>query len=350
MRDRLFHLTFLLNRCATVACRGASRSAALLLLSSFLLSGCSARASALETRGPAAERIADLWWLFFWLGTLVWLLVTVLLLFALFRRRREGADDLPRAVGGNTPVILGGVALPAVILLVLYASTLATMGAIPKHAPSQDLAIVVNGRQWWWEVQYPNHGITTANEIHIPAGQSVEVQLTSEDVIHSFWVPQLHGKVDMIPGKTTSIVLQADQPGTYFGECAEFCGVQHAKMQFLVIADPPDRFAAWLEQQQAPAADVTGTTLRQGQQVFLGSACVYCHTVKGTPASGDLGPDLTHLASRQMLAAGTVPNTRGYLAGWIVNPHGIKPGNRMPPTHLGGEELQALLDYLESLK
>jgi cytochrome c oxidase subunit 2 len=174
--------------------------------------------------------------------------------------------------------------------------------------------------------------------------------LTSDDVIHSFWVPELNGKLDLNPEQTNALVIQADAPGEYRGQCAEFCGIQHAKMALLVVAEPPDAYAAWVTQQQQDAPAPLDEQTEFGQQVFLGSACVYCHTVRGTNASGVLGPDLTHLASRRTLAAATTPNTRGHLAGWIVDPQGIKPGNKMPPTDLAADELQALLVYLESLQ
>jgi cytochrome c oxidase subunit 2 len=212
------------------------------------------------------------------------------------------------------------------------------------------LRIHVTGVQWWWRVFYPEEQVTTANEIHIPTNRPVELLLDTNDVIHSFWVPRLHGKVDMIPGKTNTLVLQADTPGEYVGECAEFCGTQHARMHLRVIAQSPEEFDAWLQAQSQPAPSPPEGILREGQQIFLGSACVYCHAIRGTNASGVIGPDLTHLASRRTLAAGTVPNTRGYLMGWIADPHGIKPGNRMPPTYLDADDLDALVTYLESLE
>jgi cytochrome c oxidase subunit 2 len=192
--------------------------------------------------------------------------------------------------------------------------------------------------------------LLTANYIHIPAGVPVRVHLGSQDVIHSFWVPELHGKLDMIPGQTNSFWLQADNPGEYKGICAEFCGTQHAKMLFLVVAQPPDEFAAWLEQQQQPAAVPAEPLAQQGLQVFLTGGCVECHAVRGTDATGNLGPDLTHIASRRTLGAGILPNNPGNLGGWIADPQHIKPGNLMPDSPLTGEELQALLAYMATLR
>lgn len=174
--------------------------------------------------------------------------------------------------------------------------------------------------------------------------------MSSGDVIHSIWIPELHGKIDMIPGRSNSLVIIADQPGEYRGQCAEFCGTQHAKMHFIVVAEPEDRFAAWLERQAQPANEPSNALQLQGREIFLGSGCVYCHTVAGTNANSNFGPDLTHLASRRTLAAGILENNRGNLSGWILNPQVIKPGNKMPPHALSGAELNALLAYLESLE
>jgi cytochrome c oxidase subunit 2 len=206
---------------------------------------------------------------------------------------------------------------------------------------------------WWWEVRYPEQGIVTANEIHVPAGQAVKLELTSVDVIHSFWAPSLHGKRDMIPGLTTTFWIQADQSGVYRGQCAEYCGLQHANMAFVVVALPPDEFAAWMSERSAaparpaPAAPPSPADLPRGLAVFLRAGCAKCHSIRGTPAEGKLAPDLTHIGSRQTLAAGTVPNNRGNLAGWIANPQALKPGAKMPATYLPPEELFDLVSYLE---
>lgn len=243
-----------------------------------------------------------------------------------------------------------GLAGPGLILLVVLAVSVTTSARVQRLAGDEDLRIEVVGHQWWWEMRYPQLGIVTANEAHIPVGEQVTFEVSSDDVIHSFWIPPLGGKIDMIPGRTNEITLEADRAGTYTGRCAEFCGLQHAKMLFVVIAhDSTEGFEEWAAEQREPAAATSTASEQMGEQVFLGSACVYCHTVEGTAASGKIGPDLTHLAGRTTLAAGQVPNTRGNLAGWILDPQSIKPGNKMPPTNLDGPELQALLDYLENL-
>ncbi|RIK35954.1 MAG: cytochrome c oxidase subunit II [Chloroflexi bacterium] len=331
----------------------------ILVLCSPLISGCLPRAltnpeipSTLAPRGPGAAEVADLWWLMFWLATAVFVVVAALLLYLVFSRRQriDNVEPDPHSPGNVQWIWWGGVIVPAIILAVVLFFAIRTniVLANPPTAPAFTVEII--GHRWWWEVRYPDYQFTTANEIWIPAGQPVLLRLASIDVIHSFWVPELHGKMDLIPGQTNTIWIQADTPGTYRGLCAEFCGLQHAKMQFIVIAAPPDDFTVWAERQRLPAPEPAAEQIRRGQQIFLGSACVYCHTVQGTNATGRLGPDLTHLASRQTLGAGILPNTRGTLGGWISNPQHIKPGNLMPPSDITGEDLQALLDYLMTLQ
>ena len=319
-------------------------------LSLLALGGCENAPSALDPQGPPAARIATLWWLMFGISSVIYVLVMGLLFWGLLRRRQEQPENRMPLRGSTRWIVAGGIALPIVILTIVYGFSLWTMGSISAFAASPAMTIEVIGRQWWWEVRYPEQGFETANEIHIPVGKPVAIKLTSADVTHSFWIPKLNGKLDMIPGKTNTIVIQADQAGEYRGECNEFCGTQHAKMAFVVVAEPEDTFAAWLAQQRQESVLPTTALLRHGQQVFLGAACVYCHAIRGTNASSDFGPDLTHLASRRTLAAGTLPNNRGNLAGWILNPQSIKPGNKMPPVNLDSQDLQALLAYLESLK
>ncbi|HYJ46860.1 MAG TPA: c-type cytochrome, partial [Pyrinomonadaceae bacterium] len=188
------------------------------------------------------------------------------------------------------------------------------------------------------------------NEIHIPTGQLIKLRLASDDVIHSFWVPNLSGKKDLIPGHEIILTFQADNPGEFRGQCAEFCGFQHAHMGLTIVAEPPDKFDDWMNRQRAPAAQPANDSEQRGQQVFLHAPCIMCHSIRGTDAGGHVAPDLTHLASRKTIAASTLPNTRGHLGGWILNSQEIKPGNHMPPVPLSSEELQALLDYLGSLK
>jgi cytochrome c oxidase subunit 2 len=203
---------------------------------------------------------------------------------------------------------------------------------------------------WWWEVRYPEQDIVTANEIHIPAGEPVRLELASADVIHSFWVPRLNGKRDLIPGMENVFWIQADEPGVYRGQCGEYCGAQHANMAFHVIALPRDEFNAWLAARTKLPPQPATAAAQRGAQIFRTAGCVQCHAIRGTQASGNAGPDLTHLGSRGTIGAAMLPNTRGNLAAWIADPQAIKPGIKMPRTFLAADDLQALVTYLEGLK
>lgn len=327
------------------------------LLLACLISGAAfahtaAGQSILEPASRSAKRVADLWWLMFWLGTVIFVLVMLLVLFAVARGRNSGSDSDLGIKRRQSVVITGGVVMPLIVLAVVFGYTLHTLTGLAEDHESSDWTVEVVGHQFWWEVRYPDEGVITANEIHIPVGQPVEFKLTSADVIHSFWVPELGGKLDMMPGTTTSVTFTADEPGRYRGQCAQMCGVQHANMALYIVADESDEFGAWLEnQRQVAELPTEGSVIERGREVFLSSACVYCHAVRGqnNPAASEFGPDLTHLASRDTIAAGTLENNIGNLAGWIIDPQHIKPGNKMPGVSLGSEELQALLAYLNSL-
>ncbi|HEX7002933.1 MAG TPA: cytochrome c oxidase subunit II [Trueperaceae bacterium] len=300
-----------------------------------------------EPRGPAATGIAQLSWVLFIVALIVVVIVLALYLFAL---TSEGA---PR---GTTPswstpfVVIGGIVVPTFILISVLTYSLGKTSALQEVGEGEPITIEVVGNQWWWEVRYPEEGVVTANELRIPVGVPVRLELTSDDVIHSFWVPTLNGKMDLVPGRTNTLIIEAEEVGLYRGSCAEYCGTQHAKMNLLVLAEPRETFEGWLADQRRSAALPDTPLEREGLEVFLSSACVYCHTIEGTNATGDLGPDLTHLASRLTLGAGTIANNRGNLAGWIVNSQALKPGNRMPPMYLEADDLQALLAYLGSLE
>jgi cytochrome c oxidase subunit 2 len=252
-------------------------------------------------------------------------------------------------------MVIGGVLFPGVVLTVLFLLNLEVLGTLyPRGGEKGPLTIEVTGKQWWWEVRYldsaPNRIVRTANELHLPVGQRVRLRLRSQDVIHSFWVPGLQGKIDMIPGRTNTFWLQADSAGAWRGQCAEFCGMQHAKMAFVVVAHSPDEFARWLERERAPAPEPRDSAGHAGRQAFLSSGCVLCHTVRGTSAQATAGPDLTHVASRRTLAAGELPNTRGNLFGWIANPQALKPGTKMPAVPMTRDQLHAITDYIGSLR
>ena len=310
--------------------------------------------SSVRPAGPQAERISDLTWVLTWLGTAVFVAVVGLLLYALWRGHRRAEN----AAGPETERLLGlwvggGVAATTLILLAVLVYNFRTGSALAAFAEPDAMTIRVTGQQWWWEVEYedptPSRRLQTANEIHVPVGRRVRLQVASRDVIHSFWAPNLHGKLDLIPGYSGTTYIQADSAGVYRGRCAEFCGLQHAHMDFLVVAETPERFAAWYEAQMKPAAAPADSLKQKGQQLFLSKSCALCHTVRGTEAGGKVGPDLTHLASRSTIGSVTLPNTRGHLAGWVVDPQKIKPGVKMPPNQLAPDELVALLDYLQSL-
>jgi cytochrome c oxidase subunit 2 len=250
--------------------------------------------------------------------------------------------------------VIWAVSISSALLVVLIVASVFTDRALAQLSLDEALKIEVTAHQYWWEARYDNpqsaNIFTTANELHIPVGAPVIVTLRSSDVIHSFWVPNLQGKKDLIPGHTATIQLRADRAGAFRGQCAEFCGMQHANMAFLVLAEPPKQFREWTEHQRSPSATPVDEEQRRGREVFMRSNCAQCHSIAGTPATGRIGPDLTHLASRKTIAAGMLPNTKGHLAGWVVDPQQIKPGNGMPTTALTASDLNALLAYLGVLQ
>lgn len=325
--------------------RGNRRGVFVAAIGGALLTGCRAEPSVFNPAGPASQQIANLGWTMTILGTLVFLVVMAYLLYALFRRRDGSA-----VLTGMRVVVWGGIIIPLVILTGLFVYNVNVLGAVNPNRIETDLTVEVIGHQWWWEVRYPEYDFVTANEIRVPTGQPVRLEVITADVIHSFWVPELHGKIDLNPGSPNVFWIQADRDGEYLGQCAEYCGTQHAKMRFRVVAQSAGEFDAWLEQMQQPAAEPPAGDPAEGMQVFLASNCVQCHTVRGTPADGDLGPDLTHLASRPTIGAGVLPNTRGNLQGWVVDPHAVKPGVFMPASDLSSEDLNDLVAYLMTLE
>ncbi len=315
--------------------------------------------SALEPHGPAAAHIDSLWWMMFALGTAIFVLVLILLAAALLRGRRASSDTAPDSRDGDLGrawIVRGGIILPLIVLAAVFGYTIFTLASVENAQGQAALQIKVVARRWWWQVEYPDKNVTTANEIHIPVGVPVQFQLESADVIHSFWVPELHGKMDVIPPHDEYLTLQADQAGAYRGVCAEFCGLQHAQMGFMVIAQTPDDFNKWLAAQQQPAAAPADAAGQRGQQVFISSGCDFCHAVRGLDArtlvasSPDLGPDLTHLSSRSTIVGASLTNNTGNLAGWVVDAQHIKEGVDMPRISLNASDLQALLAYLQNLR
>jgi len=286
----------------------------------------------------------------------IFIVVATLLIYTLvkFRATAAKANTEPAQVYGSTQIELAWTIIPALIVVVLTVATARVIHAIqdaPK--PPGALEVVVIGHQFWWEYRYPTLGIVTANELHIPVSEPsgprpTFLQLMSADTDHSFWIPQLAGKTDLIPNRINELWMDPDRPGVFFGQCAQYCGTQHAKMLLRVSVDDPDDFDAWVQaQRQAAAQDESAA---DGRRVFETTACINCHTVRGTAANGRFGPDLTHLMSRATIASGAAENTAENLRLWIENPDAIKPGSLMPAMKLSDSELDALVRYMQSLR
>jgi len=310
--------------------------------------------SVLDPAGPQAAHISWLWWLMFWVTTAVFLIVFALTLAAVWRGGRAQAAIDDKADKPLAAAVSFGVALTVVILFGLLGATMWTHKAVLALGAESAVTVNVTGHQFWWEFEYdeavPSQRVTTANELHIPVGRPVVLKVTSRDVIHSFWVPNLHGKRDLIPGITSAIWLQADRRGVYRGQCAEFCGKQHAHMAFEVVAEPDPQFERWLDAQRQLASAPQSAAATHGRDVFLTTQCVLCHTVRGTPAAGKVGPDLTHVGTRGKIASGTLLTKPDAVAAWLRDPQHIKPGSQMPPTRLSDDDAQALSEYLVNLK
>jgi cytochrome c oxidase subunit 2 len=310
------------------------------------LAGCG-RQSMLDTHGPIAHQISTLWWWMLVASAIVFFGTVGLLAISWFGRGKEGWPILGQNEHLNQGmVVLFGIGIPFVVLVALFGWSDVSMVAKtgPPNPKTTSLTINIIGHQWWWEVRYPGTSAITANEIHVPTNTRVDIVGTTADVIHDFWVPQLTRKVDVIPGVANRVLLVADRVGVYRGQCAEFCGFQHAHMGFTVVAQAPVQFRAWLANMSRPAGSTSGA------QLFTSLQCASCHQIRGTSAHGYVGPDLTHLASRGQLAAAEIPNTRSWLARWITNPQAIKPGARMPDLGLTRTQVSRVVSYLETLK
>ncbi|HKO11939.1 MAG TPA: cytochrome c oxidase subunit II [Acidobacteriaceae bacterium] len=332
----------------------------LLLCPLLLAAGCQDVQSTFNTHGPAADRISHLSWLMTILFLVTIAIMWVLIAWASVRRRGTLEEHAPiDAGGGQGWIAVGGLLIPLAVLCLIFVLGLKLLASFPIHDPMNQHAIkpdiVVIGHQWWWEVHYVDgpmdEHFTTANEIHIPVNQPVMFELRSQDVIHSFWVPSLHGKVDLIPGHPNYVQIEASHAGNYTGECAVFCGEQHAHMRLLVVAQSPEEYQAWEQAQVKPATPPQSTAAQAGEQIFLGGPCSMCHSVRGTPAGGHVAPDLTHLASRQFIGADSFPNNTAYLESWATHAQSLKPGCLMPDlTQFSGTQLQELVAYLQQLK
>lgn len=281
----------------------------------------------------------------------VWLLVTIALVSALVRRRDP--DGGARSERKAAVAVSGAVGATVLVITGLTITSFYTTRALSEASPP-DLTINVTAQQWWWQFEYvdanPTRVFVTANELHIPVGKVVQLRLKSSDVIHSFWVPSLAGKQDLVPGRENTLTLRAERPGIYRGQCAEFCGLQHSHMALFVIAEAQADYERWAERQRGAGAEPTETEAVAGKAVFMAKQCAACHTIRGTGALGTTGPDLTHVASRRTIAAGLLQNTRGSLAAWIADPQTLKPGNNMPLVPLTSDELRQLAAYMEGLE
>jgi cytochrome c oxidase subunit 2 len=313
--------------------------------------GCSGDSSIVSPKGPAASSITGLWWSMLFAATAVFAFVAGMMLLAAVRgRRRTESEARAPAPWGEPFVVIAGIVVSGAILIGFFVFSLGRMQALADGGRRSKLTVNVIGHDWWWEVRYPN-GAVTANEIHIPSGVPVRLELTTADVIHSFWVPRLGPKQDMVPGQRNHLWLQASEPGVYRGQCAEFCGLQHANMIIRVVADPPAEFERWVAEEAQPAAPSPEMADGTGQRIFEAQTCAGCHRIRGSAAvAGNVGPDLTHVGRRATIGAGVLPMSAQNLRRFIVDPQSVKPGATMPPTTLSPEELSALVAYLESLR
>ncbi|HVH87327.1 MAG TPA: cytochrome c oxidase subunit II [Terriglobales bacterium] len=331
------------------------------------ISGCRYADSTFNTHGPAAHSIANLAWFMTILFLFIIIVMWALLAFAFYKRRGTLAEHAPiDAGGGQMWIAIGGIAIPLIVLTILFVLGLGLLRDFPIHGMhggmnQRQMAMMMKpeiriiGHQWWWEIQYlnddPSQGFTTANELHLPTGRSVNIEVETADVMHSFWVPALHGKVDLIPGQPNFIRIEASAPGEYKGQCAEYCGAQHAKMRMLAVAQEPDEYELWKQGQLKESVEPSAPAAKEGQRIFLSGPCSMCHTIRGTIAGGRVAPDLTHIGSRQMIAANVYQNNDAYLEAWITHAQSLKPGTEMPDlTQFTGEQLTELVAYLRQLQ
>lgn len=343
------------------------------------LAACSGPQNYMDADGAGAKGLAGLGWLALLLLSAVSVVVWLLLAWVVMRRQGSFEEHAPASAGGGQRwILIGGVAIPVAVLSILFISMLQALGDYPMaHVKMDEPDIRVTGQQWWFNAHYLPGGsicatqasdldlrterrpageradqiVPAPTEIHIPVGRPVEIELVSRDVIHSFWVPKLHGKVDLVPGRANRVRIQADKPGVYEGQCGEYCGAEHARMRLMIVAEPAEDYVTWLNRQRAPASMPATAQVERGRRLFESAACALCHTVRGTDARGAVGPDLTHLGSRARIAGGAFANTTANLSAWVTDAQSLKPGSQMPSLRqFSGEELRALVAYLQSLK
>ncbi len=312
-----------------------------------LPTGAAAAPSILRPATPQAEEIKSLAIFLFVLSAIILFGVEAVLLYSIVRFRGRAESQVQQTRGNNTIEALWTL-IPTILIIVIFTMTARTIDSL--NLPGGDVELQVVGHQWWWEVDYAAEGFSTANEIHVPEGREVGIELTSADVIHSFWVPQIGGKTDLVPGHINRAGFLAATPGVYLGQCAEFCGLQHAHMRFYLVVESAAEFSAWIKHQQEPAKEPTTDAAKRGKDVYLSLPCVGCHSIRGTTSAGTLAPDLTHVSSRLSLAAGTLENTPEDLRRWLEDPQAVKPGNLMPTPALESGQLDDLVSYLEGLQ
>jgi cytochrome c oxidase subunit 2 len=322
---------------------------------SALLSACASNGdNFLDPSGPIALRESWLFWFILIVATIIFVAVTSVLMVSIFRFRSRPGGPEPRQLHGNTPIEIAWTVAPSIVLFLVLGGTILTMFSLGQpDGPA--ITVRAIGHQWWWEFQYPdNGGFVTADEMHIPVGQVIHIELRSNNVIHSFWVPSLAGKMDVIPGQNNAMWFKADRADTFHGECTEYCGLQHAHMNFTVVAQSASDYAAWVAQQNSPAATPTTSDQTAGQKLFNSEPCWTCHVISGqgkTPPTAPIGPNLTHFGSRQLIAGGVLTNTPENLKAWIHDTQAIKFGNDMPTfTQLSDQDLNSLVAYLENLQ
>lgn len=345
----------------------ASIATALCLAGALALGGCRTAQSTFNAHGPAASRISQLEWFMTILFLVVTFIMWALFAIAFYRRRGSLSEHEPiTATGGEAWIAIGGLIVPLIILTVLFVLGLGLLRDFPIHgmhgaghqnamAHSMKPDILIVGHQWWWEIHYlnddPSKQVTTANELHLPLNKPVNIRVETRDVMHSFWIPALHGKVDLIPGMPNYIRVVGSQPGEFQGQCAEYCGEEHARMRLIAIVQPQDQYNAWLNAQLQPGHEPTSDDAKAGEKLFLAGPCANCHTVRGTLAGGAVAPDLTHIGSRKMIASDVFPNNDAYLEAWITHAQSLKPGCQMPNiTQYNGQQLGQLIAYLRQLQ
>jgi len=322
----------------------------------IVLAGCGGPfpQSALAPRSDSALLLDDLFKGIFWWAVGVFVIVEGALIFAVLKFREKPGGPAPRPLHGHTMLEIGWTLAPAVVLIFIAIPTIRAIWIVDRPPPGEAMVVEAVGHQWWWEFRYPEYGLVTANEMHVPVDRTVEVRLTSADVIHSFWFPRMGGKRDVVPGHENSLWFTPDSTGTFLGQCAEFCGLSHALMKMELVVEEQLDFDAWVEHNAADAIVADGVVpdsvrLAEGAQAFLQSGCIACHTVRGTPAVGVLGPDLTHVGSRDRIGSGIMDNTPENMARWLSDPQSVKPGALMPQLPMEQATLDALVFYLQNL-